>query len=397
MGAERPADLNRADRLARGAAAAIVVQELPERKPEGALHESPAADVARELDRQRAARLAHTKARVGLRAVRENPGNGREGYDVVDDRRLPEQTLDGRERRPHPHFPAPALETLEHRGLFAADVGARAEADLELEALTRAGDIAAEVAGLVGRGDGGAERPQGMRVLGAQINVALGGADRDAGDGHALDEREGIPLHQHAVGEGARVALVGVAGDVLLARRLIEHGLPLDAGREGRSATTAQPRARDRLHDGRRRHRKRLRQSLVAAVLHIVRNQRVEALGRDAAMKAPVDHDRGGAGAVAETVDRLEREASVGGRLVKIDPEAAPRVRGESLRTHRLTRLGLTQAHQVSAGARVAEVVVEADDAVHLGAREVQALGHQGNGSLRYKAECRLYSLQYFG
>src|SRR5207253_4155823 len=113
-------------------------------------------------------------------------------------------------------------------------------------------------------------------------------------------------------------------------------------------------------------------------------------------MKAPVDHDRGGAGAVAETVDRLEREASVGGRLVKIDPEAAPRVRGESLRTHRLTRLGLTQAHQVSAGARVAEVVVEADDAVHLGAREVQALGHQGNGSLRYKAECRLYRMQYF-
>src|SRR5204862_7392677 len=144
IAAERPADLNRADRLARGAAAAIVVQELPERKPEGALHESAAADVARELDRQRAARLAHTKARVGLRAVRENPGNGREGHDVVDDRRLPEQTLDGRERRPHPHFPAPALETLEHRGLLSADLGARGEAGLELAALAPPGPAAAE-------------------------------------------------------------------------------------------------------------------------------------------------------------------------------------------------------------------------------------------------------------
>ena len=36
------------------------------------------------------------------------------------------------------------------------------------------------------------------------------------GDRHALDDEERIPLHQHPVGEGPAVALVGVADDVLL-------------------------------------------------------------------------------------------------------------------------------------------------------------------------------------
>src|SRR2546421_4136523 len=43
------------------------------------------------------------------------------------------------------HLAAPALEALEHRGLFTADVGARAQTHLEIEAPARAGDIAAEI------------------------------------------------------------------------------------------------------------------------------------------------------------------------------------------------------------------------------------------------------------
>ena len=41
--------------------------------------------------------------------------------------------------------------------------------------------------------------------------------DRDAGNRHALDQHEGITLHDHAVGEGAAVALVGIAGLGLVA------------------------------------------------------------------------------------------------------------------------------------------------------------------------------------
>ena len=39
---------------------------------------------------------------------------------------------------------------------------------------------------------------------------------REGGDGHAFDEREGIAFHDHAVGEGPAVALVGIADDVFL-------------------------------------------------------------------------------------------------------------------------------------------------------------------------------------
>ena len=75
----------------------------------------------------------------------------------------------------------------------------------------------------------------GVRVLGADVDEALGGADGDAGDRHALDQHEGVALHQHPVGEGAAVALVGVADDVLLvAAAVSSDGLPLDAGRESR-------------------------------------------------------------------------------------------------------------------------------------------------------------------
>jgi hypothetical protein len=40
----------------------------------------------------------------------------------------------------------------------------------------------------MGCGDRDPERAERVRILGAEIDVALGGADRDAGDGHALDE-----------------------------------------------------------------------------------------------------------------------------------------------------------------------------------------------------------------
>ena len=81
-----------------------------------------------------------------------------------------------------------------------------------------------------------------MRVFGAQVDVALRGADREAGDGHAFDEHEGIAFHQHAVGEGAGVAFVGVADDVFLSAaalstvcHLMPVGKPRRRGRAGRS------------------------------------------------------------------------------------------------------------------------------------------------------------------
>ena len=55
-----------------------------------------------------------------------------------------------------------------------------------------------------------------VRIFRAQIDVAAGGAHRESGDGHALDQHERIAFHDHAVGVGAAIAFVRVADDVFL-------------------------------------------------------------------------------------------------------------------------------------------------------------------------------------
>jgi hypothetical protein len=91
---------------------------------------------------------------------------------------------------------------------------------------------------------------EGVGIFGAQVDVALGRAHRQAGDGHAFDQAEGVALHQHAVGEGARIAFVGVAHHVLFGAGSVQHGVPLDAGGEGRAAAAAQAGVGDFLDDG---------------------------------------------------------------------------------------------------------------------------------------------------
>ena len=89
-----------------------------------------------------------------------------------------------------------------------------------------------------------------MGIFRADVDVALAGADRDGRDRHALDHHEGIALHDHAVGEGAAVALVGVADDVFAVGAGLRHGLPLDAGREAGAAAAAQAGGGDIGQDG---------------------------------------------------------------------------------------------------------------------------------------------------
>ena len=66
-------------------------------------------------------------------AFGEDVRHGGEREHVVDHGRLAEQALDRRQRRLGAHFAALALERVEQRGLLAADIGARADADLAAE------------------------------------------------------------------------------------------------------------------------------------------------------------------------------------------------------------------------------------------------------------------------
>ena len=72
IGAERPADLDRAHRPAARGAAADVVDQLAQRDAEGGLEQAAVADIAGELDRHGAARAAD--AEVARRLRRPAPG-----------------------------------------------------------------------------------------------------------------------------------------------------------------------------------------------------------------------------------------------------------------------------------------------------------------------------------
>ena len=124
----------------------------------------------------------------------------------------------------------------------------------------------AEIAGAPGGRDRGVHRRHRMRIFRADVDVALGGADGDAGDRHAFDHDEGIALHDHAVGEGAAVAFVGVADDVFAVGAGLRHRLPLDAGREAGAAAPAQSGRGDVGEDLVRGQRQRALQPLVAAM-----------------------------------------------------------------------------------------------------------------------------------
>ena len=87
------------------------------------------------------------------------------------------------------------------------------------------------------------------RVLGADVDVALVRADGVAADDHPLDDRVRVALEDGAVHERARVALVGVADEVLLVVLGLAGELPLDAGREPGAAAAAQARVGDLFDD----------------------------------------------------------------------------------------------------------------------------------------------------
>ncbi len=109
-----------------------------------------------------------------------------------------------------------------------------------------------------------------MGIFGAEIDVAVSGAYGDAGDGHALDEHEGIALHDHPVGEGAGIAFVGVAHDVFLLGWRLRHGAPFDAGRKSGAAAPAQAGIGDLLDNGFGADLERLLQALVTAMRAVI-------------------------------------------------------------------------------------------------------------------------------
>ena len=83
--------------------------------------------------------------------------------DIVDRGRAAVEAGAGRERRLQARLALLALEALEHRRLFAADIGAGAAMDEQVEIVARFGGVLAEQAGVIGllRPRPRASRPRG--------------------------------------------------------------------------------------------------------------------------------------------------------------------------------------------------------------------------------------------
>ena len=165
-----------------------------------------------------------------------------ERLDVVDDRRQAVHAALGGERRAGGDGAAQPLQAAQQGGLLADDVGAGALDDGHVEGEAGAEDVLAEQARLARPRDGVVERGLGARVLGADEDEAVLGADRVAGERDALEQQRRVALHQDLVDVGAGVALVAVGDDELLVAVGRARELPLLPGREAGAAAAARRR-----------------------------------------------------------------------------------------------------------------------------------------------------------
>ena len=111
--------------------------------------------------------------RVGRAAFEHDRKRVDERLDVVDDGRLAEQPTLDRERGLVARLAAIALDRAEDRGLLAADVGAGALAQLDVEAQVPTDDVVPQQLSLARLLEGVLESSLSERVLAAQVDVAV--------------------------------------------------------------------------------------------------------------------------------------------------------------------------------------------------------------------------------
>src|SRR5690606_12431875 len=138
-----------------------------------------------------------------------------------------------------------------HRGLFAADVSARAAVHENVEVVARSGGVLAQQASVVGLGHGREQRLGLADELAADVDVSRPRAHREAGYQRAFDQLVRIVADDLAILARTRLGLVGIdhqeARATVLA--LLRHERPLHASREPRPAAAPQTRRLDLVDD----------------------------------------------------------------------------------------------------------------------------------------------------
>ena len=123
--------------LAVGNAAADLVDDLAQRDAHGHFDQAGIVDAARQREDLGALALLRADGGEPIGAVAQDGRDIGEGLDVVDQRGAAPQAFLRRIGRPRPRRAALAFDRGDQRRLLAADEGAGAEPDVDVEAETR--------------------------------------------------------------------------------------------------------------------------------------------------------------------------------------------------------------------------------------------------------------------
>ncbi len=171
-----------------------------------------------------------------------------EGLDVIYGGRLLQIAVRHRERRAVARHAALAFQRFDQRRFFAADIGTRAEMDLDVEIETLlAEDAVTQQIAFAAALQHGLQGFQQIAVFAAQVEEPLFRADSQGAQRHALEQQIGLPREQHAILERARLALVGIAHHVMFGALCVAAGFPFQASGEACTAASAQAGCLDRI------------------------------------------------------------------------------------------------------------------------------------------------------
>ena len=184
-------------------------------------------------------------------AAAQDRRHDRDRFDIVDRGRAAIKPGTRRERRLEPWLALLALEALDHRGFFAADIGARAAMDEHVEIIARLGGILADQSGLIGLVDRRLQHFGLADIFAADIDIGGTRAHCETGDQRALDQLVRIVAQDLAVLAAARLGFVGIDDQETRTAvlRFLGHEAPLHAGGEARTTASAQARCLDFVND----------------------------------------------------------------------------------------------------------------------------------------------------
>ena len=129
---------------------------------------------------------------------------------------------------------------MDEGGLFTADECAGTVTEFDVEIEVGAEDVLAEEAVFAGLTDSDLQAVDSQRVLSADVNQTLGGADAETADSHSFDDGVRVTFEDGTIHERTRVTLVGVADHIFLVSLVGTAEAPLHTGGEASATTTAE-------------------------------------------------------------------------------------------------------------------------------------------------------------